>query len=70
MDRPTQRQRFVKTDRVAEALDVDVKTVGLWIAQGRIRGVIKTPGGQWRIPVDEYERILRGDPLPAEAKAS
>ena len=31
-----------------------------WLTAGYIKG-IKTPGGMWRIPVSEVERVVRGE---------
>lgn len=52
-----QRQRWVKASDVAEALDVSRKTVSSWIRDGRIKA-IRTPGGQFRIPAEELDRVL------------
>lgn len=47
---------LMTTAEVAEGLRVDPKTVGRWCQTGRIKRV-KTPGGHWRIPRSEFERM-------------
>ena len=42
---------------LATALGVAPRTVRDWLAAGRVDGV-RTPGGHWRIPRAELERLL------------
>ena len=42
---------------VAAYLRVDVHTVQRWLRQGLMAGV-RTPGGDWRIPRSEVEKML------------
>ena len=42
---------------VAAYLRVDVHTVQRWLRQGWMTGV-RTPGGDWRIPRREVEKML------------
>lgn len=50
--------KWLKVGEVARMFGVDPKTVGQWCRDGKIPGVIFTPGGQRRIPRDEVEKIL------------
>jgi putative resolvase len=54
---------FVDSSEVARRMGVDRDTVGRWIRLGQVRA-IRTPGGRWRIPRSELDRLLRGDPPP------
>lgn len=51
-------KRFYTTGEVAKILDVAASTVWLWCKEGKIRAY-KTPGGQYRIPFEEVERLKR-----------
>ena len=42
---------------VAAYLRVDVHTVQRWLRKGLMAGV-RTPGGDWRIPRSEVEKML------------
>ena len=50
---------YYTTGEVAEMLGVSVTTVWKWCQEGKIQA-IKTLGGQYRIPHEELERILKG----------
>lgn len=54
-----ERPKWVRVADLADALDVSRKTVGLWIKNGQVQA-IRTPGGQYRIPVEEFDRVLSG----------
>ncbi len=56
-DEAPQRPEWVRVADVAKAFDVSRKTVGTWIQAGRVKA-IRTPGGQYRIPQSELDRLL------------
>jgi len=49
-------KRLFTPPEVARLLGVGSTTVRWWIKRGRIRAV-RTPGGQFRIPLEEVERL-------------
>lgn len=49
---------YVTTGEVGRACGVTAGAVKKWIRQGKIRA-IRTPGGHFRIPIDEIERLTR-----------
>ena len=49
--------KIIKFKTVTELLDVSVKTLQRWDAQGKIQ-VVRTPSGRRRIPESEVHRIL------------
>nr|WP_269140588.1 helix-turn-helix domain-containing protein [Archaeoglobus neptunius] len=49
---------FYTVKEVAGMLKVSERTVQKWCRNGVIRSV-RLPGGQYRIPVEEVERLLR-----------
>lgn len=53
----TEREPLLRTRAVAKALNVERQTVVLWIKDGKIRAA-QTPGGQYRIPQSELDRLL------------
>ncbi|MGC8849571.1 MAG: helix-turn-helix domain-containing protein [Candidatus Bathyarchaeia archaeon] len=52
------REKLLTTKEVAEVFNVTRHAVAKWIREGRIRAV-KLPGGQYRVPESEVERIWR-----------
>jgi excisionase family DNA binding protein len=50
-------ERTHTVDELADYLRVSPQVVRRWIREGRIRGL--QAGRVWRIPPDEYERIMR-----------
>ncbi|GBC73444.1 hypothetical protein HRbin04_00845 [archaeon HR04] len=52
------RERLLTTREVAEIFNVTRHAVDKWIRTGRI-AAIKLPGGRYRIPVSEVEKIWR-----------
>lgn len=49
------------SQQVAERLQVKVITVQRWLHDGKMRGT-KLPGkAGWRVPVEEVERMERGN---------
>lgn len=53
--------KVLTAKEVAERLRVKVITVQRWLHAGKMRGT-KLPGAAgWRIPVDEVERMERGE---------
>lgn len=53
---PDDEARYLTTGDAARACDVSLVAVKKWIRQGKLRA-IRTPGGHFRIPVDEFERF-------------
>jgi len=49
---------LLKVSEVAKRLRVAESTVRGWIARGDVRAV-RLPGGVYRIPEEELERLLR-----------
>jgi excisionase family DNA binding protein len=49
------------TAEVARRLRVEVITVQRWLHAGKMKGT-KLPGGEWRVPASEVERMERGEP--------
>ena len=50
-------QRTLKVSQVAEMFNVNIKAVRRWIASGQLKA-FRTPGGSFRIPAEEVERIV------------
>jgi len=48
--------QYVTTGEVGRACGVTASAVKKWIRQGKVRA-IRTPGGHFRIPVEEIERL-------------
>jgi excisionase family DNA binding protein len=48
-----------KVSQIAQEFSVSAHTVARWIREGKIKA-IKLPGGTYRIPVEEVERIRSG----------
>lgn len=53
----------LSTAQFARALAMSVRTVKFWCMRGWVRAR-QTPGGHYRIPRTEVERVKRGDPMP------
>lgn len=53
-----QGARYVTTGELGRACGVTASAVKKWIRQGKVRA-IRTPGGHFRIPVEEIIRITR-----------
>lgn len=51
---------WLKIGELAEIFRVDVKTAGRWCELGKVPGAIRTPGGHWRIPRSEVDKLLKG----------
>lgn len=51
---------MLTTHEVAERLRVKLITVQRWLKRGKLRGT-KLPGGEWRVPSSEVERMERGE---------
>jgi excisionase family DNA binding protein len=51
-------QKLVHLAHVARRMSVSDQTVRNWIAEGKIAGAIRTPGGHWRVPLSEVRRLL------------
>lgn len=52
-------ERWLKVQDVCEILNVSRWTVYRWIRQHKLRA-IKLPGGTYRIPESEIDRLLKG----------
>ena len=55
-DKSSQSATVMTIDEVADGLKVSTKTVARLLRREAIHGI--KIGGQWRIPVDEYQRVL------------
>lgn len=53
--------RLMTAAEVADWLRIDPKTVGRWVAAGRLRS-IKTPGGHHRFKRGDIQAIVDGTP--------
>jgi excisionase family DNA binding protein len=53
-----EKPKILTTAEVAAIFRVDAKTVGRWVAEGRL-SAIRTPGGQYRFARHEIEQMLR-----------
>src|SRR5258705_10978994 len=51
-------RRYLTTGKVGEMLEVSPAAIKKWIQQGKL-GAFRTPGGHFRIPVDEFERFQK-----------
>lgn len=49
---------YYTTHQAAKILGVSPATVWLWCKQGKVKSW-RTPGGQFRIPKSEVERLLK-----------
>jgi excisionase family DNA binding protein len=56
---------FMTTAEAAKRLGVTRQTMGAYLRSGRVRGI--KLGKDWRIPVQEFERLMQ-EPPPAEAQ--
>jgi excisionase family DNA binding protein len=52
--------KVLTTQEVADRLRVKIITVQRWLHAGKLRGT-KLPGGDWRVPAAEVERMERGE---------
>ena len=55
---------YYTTSEAAAIVKKSSKTVANWCAAGKIPGAVKTPGGDWLIPVD----FLKPKPKPEPEK--
>jgi excisionase family DNA binding protein len=53
---------FITTTEAARRLGVTRQTMALYVRSGRVRGV--KLGKEWRIPLQEFERLLQAPPAP------
>lgn len=51
--------------QAAERLGIHRETLKRGLRAGRVHGY-QTPGGHWRVTLEEIERITRGNRAPAE----
>lgn len=54
--------------QAAKLLSVDKATVIRWIHTGKVQDWWKTPGGHWRIPVGEIDRIKQAGRAAANVR--
>jgi excisionase family DNA binding protein len=52
---------FITTTEAADRLGITRQTLSLYLRQGKLRGV--KLGKEWRIPRQEFERLLAGPPV-------
>jgi excisionase family DNA binding protein len=50
---------FITTTEAADRLGITRQTLSLYLRQGKLRGV--KLGKEWRIPRQEFERLLAGN---------
>ena len=55
-EQPADESRYLTTGDAAKACGVSLVAVKKWIRQGKLRA-IRTPGGHFRIPADEFEQF-------------
>jgi excisionase family DNA binding protein len=53
---------FITTAEASERLGITRQTLGLYLRTGRMRGI--KLGKEWRIPRDEFDRLLQARPGP------
>ena len=53
---------FITTAEAAKRLGVTRQTMGAYLRSGRVRGI--KLGKDWRIPVQEFERLMQSPPVP------
>ena len=59
------RTRYLTTGQVAEACEVSLVTVKKWIGHGKLKA-FRTPGGHFRVSIDEFRRLRTAYGFPAE----
>lgn len=57
------RNKWLKPGEVAALFRVDPKTVSRWVAKGKFKTVMKTPGGHWRISREEVVLLLNTEEI-------
>jgi excisionase family DNA binding protein len=51
---------YLNASEVAKLLRVNRATVSRWVKRGVIKGAIRPENtGQWRIPLDAYDKLLK-----------
>jgi excisionase family DNA binding protein len=69
MEAAMSESKVLNTQEVADRLRVKVITVQRWLHAGKLRGT-KLPGrAGWRIPIDEVERMERGEAVEGKVAA-
>lgn len=52
---------FLNASEVAKLLKVDRATVSRWLNKGLFKGAVRIEANhQWRIPLESYERFIKG----------
>lgn len=61
-------KKYMTPPEYGALFEVDGRTVRRWCEAGRIPGVIRTPGGHWRIPTSAVDLLAHSgqDPSPKE----
>lgn len=55
---------YLNASEVAKLLRVDRATVSRWVKKGVIQGAIRpNDTGQWRIPLETYNKLVKNDRL-------
>lgn len=53
---------YLNASELAKLIKVDRATVSRWLKKGLIKGASRAGDShQWRIPLDAYERFIKGD---------
>jgi excisionase family DNA binding protein len=58
----TYQPRLVTVSTVARMLGLHPKSVRKLIAEGQLRSIRVGPAGWYRIPIDDVERLIAGEP--------
>lgn len=61
-------ERYLRVPEVADRLRVDPETVRRWLRAGKLRGVLISQQGGYRVPESELQRFLaeRGGGMQSE----
>lgn len=58
--------KWLTTKVVSRAINVPEATLRYWLRNKRVPGAMKLPNGEYRLPLDTYEHLLR----PPEERVS
>ena len=61
---------YLTVGRAAARGGVCEEVVRRWLRAGRLRGTLLNRRAGYRIPAEEVERLLRGEPIPAQDAAA
>ena len=65
---PMTDERYWRVPEVAERLRVDPETVRRWLRAGKLRGMLLSQQGGYRIPESELRRFISERRLDADAE--